>query len=424
MRTLIARMSAPAAGALGGVLAAVMLMGLTAQAGAQVMASDETAGYVVFPKIIVEESGPGLVGVDTLIQLTNTNTENPVRVNCWYVNANGHCGDQNGPICESSAECSPGLECIPGWVPGDFFLVLTREQPLAWSARDGLAGTDVPCSPPSNTSCPDASDGAVPPLPTRFRGELKCVEVDIGSEAPVVANDIKGEATIIRVQDPVMTPPRMTAAAYNASGFQAVEPGTDPAGPLCLGSLPTMPVGAPAGTCAATYAPCPNVLIVDHFFDGAEVPNAGVVNTDLTLVPCSERLDTAYPDFNQAAPPAITAQMLVFNEFEQRFSTWTRVQCFKETTLSDIDTRPGPADDIYSIFAAGVQGTASGQTRIRGVTGPPGPTGYGLIGVAQEFYRAAPGDPVDASTAFNLHADGFTPGGDAVYRADTIMPAP
>ena len=122
MRTLIARMNAPAAGALGGVLVAVMLMGLTARAGAQVMASDETAGYVVFPKIIVEESGPGLVGVDTLVQLTNTNTTDPIRVNCWYVNANSHCGDQFGPICESNAECG-GATVHPrlgagGFLPG------------------------------------------------------------------------------------------------------------------------------------------------------------------------------------------------------------------------------------------------------------------------------------------------------------------
>ena len=421
MRTLIARMNAPAAGALGGVLVAVMLMGLTARAGAQVMASDETAGYVVFPKIIVEESGPGLVGVDTLVQLTNTNTTDPIRVNCWYVNANSHCGDQFGPICESNAECG-GAQCIPGWVPGDFFLVLTRQQPLAWSARDGLAGSDVPCSLFSGSSCTQTSDGAVPPLPTRFRGELKCVEVDMASEAPVDANDIKGEATIISVQDPVVVPPRMTSAAYNAIGFQTVDVGTDPAGPLCLGSLPP---GATAGTCAATYAPCPNVLIMDHFFDGAQVANGGVVKTDLTLVPCSEHLDLAFPNFNLVAPPTITAQMLVFNEFEQRFSTNTRVQCFKDTALSDIDTRPGTADDIYSIFATGVQGTASGQTRIRGVVGPQGDTGYGLIGVGQEFYSAAPGDPVDASAAFNLHADvGFTSVGDAVYKSDTIVPAP
>ena len=83
--------------------------------------------------------------------------------------------------------------------------------------------------------------------------------------------------------------------------------------------------------------------------------------------------------------------MLVYNEFEQRFSTSSRVECYQATRLSDIDTQPGPAGDQFSIFTVGVQGTITGQTRIRGVRGPDGPLGYGLLGVGCEMHAATPG---------------------------------
>jgi hypothetical protein len=151
-----------------------------------------------------------------------------------------------------------------------------------------------------------------------------------------------------------------------------------------------------------------------------------VVQTDLTLVPCSQDVGTSFPDFRVDGPPIVTAQMLVYNEFEQRFSTSARVQCYRSTTLADIDTRLGTLDDAFSLFAVGVQGTPAGQTRIRGVRGPNAPQGYGLLGVACESYRASPGAPVDATDAFNLHADaGFQEPGDAVYGVNSfVTPGP
>ena len=112
--------------------------------------------------------------------------------------------------------------------------------------------------------------------------------------------------------------------------------------------------------------------------------------------------------------------MLVYNEFEQRFSTSARVECYRATTLADIDTRPGPTGDTTSIFSVGVEGTLTGQTRIRGVHTADGPLGYGLLGVACENYREVTGGPILATTAFNLHHSAFRIQGDAVYR--TIFP--
>ena len=437
MRKLNARRRATALAGVVGLLGVALLCGFAQKAVAQaapsrmVMASDEAAGYLVFPKIIVEDStGSGTIGTDTLIQITNTARfgTDPTIVHCWYINANSHC-DATGPVCETHADCNrppplglPGTLCIPGWRQNDFSFTLTNEHPIGWLASTGRT-LDV-----GNTTT--LADGTVLGVQERpFRGELKCLQVDDEAGPPSPRNDLKGEATIISVQAPPDggTPPRLTSASYNAIGFQADVNATgnaDPDDPLCLGSLPA---GGPAGVeCAMTYAPCPNVLILNHFFEQANTPLAenAFVQTELTLVPCSERL-IDFPDFRVSGPPSITAQMLVYNEFEQRFSTDARVQCYRNTTLSDIDTLAGPGDDQFSIFSAGVQGTLAGQTRIRGVTGALAGSGFGLIGVAQEFYSAAVGDPADASTAFNLHAaPGFRAEGDAVYNVNESPAGP
>jgi hypothetical protein len=65
--------------------------------------------------------------------------------------------------------------------------------------------------------------------------------------------------------------------------------------------------------CNEIYAPCPNVLILNHFFEGAATGIGGVVDTELVLAPCSEDLGAA------SATLQVLAQMLVYNEFEQRF---------------------------------------------------------------------------------------------------------
>ena len=135
-------------------------------------------------------------------------------------------------------------------------------------------------------------------------------------------------------------------------------------------------------------------------------------------MPCSEDLGEPADQGNLT----ITAQMLIYNEFEQRFSTNSRVQCYQATRLSDIDTQPGPSGDAFSIFNVGVQGTITGQTRIRGVRGPDGELGYGLLGVGCEDHSPSAGGPVVATAAFNLQHVGFRAEGDAVYT--TQFPGP
>jgi hypothetical protein len=82
-------------------------------------------------------------------------------------------------------------------------------------------------------------------------------------------------------------------------------------------------------------------------------------------VPCAA--DFLNQDLNLANA---TIQFLIFNEFEQRFSTSTKVNCYREVQLADIDTLPGPAGNLFSIFSIGTQGTLTGQSRLRAVAGP------------------------------------------------------
>jgi hypothetical protein len=414
-----------------GLVAALALIGWAAGARAQisVAASDLPGGYVVLPKVVVHTTGgtppvvAGGVATDTLIQMTNVNQSSETKVDCWWVNANSHCGGctgQNcGPVCDTNADCTPGLNCLSGWSVLDFTLVLTPGQPVGFTASSGL--NPVPCDTSDfSATCKTTTMGGnvlrVPEDP--FRGELKCVAVD-ENDVPLGRNDLKIEATIVSTVVPGAGTPATTAASYNGIAFASVGDGSGaPGDPLCLGSAPS----GSSATCAQTYAPCPGVLIFDHFFDGASTELGGAVSTDLTLVPCSEDLG----DPSVAANFEVVAQMLVYNEFEQRFSTSSRVRCYRATRLVDIDTPLGPSGDAFSVFSAGVEGTLTGQTRIRGVQGAGGRLGYGLLGVACESFSATPGGQVLATDAFNLHDTGFRPlgAGDAVYRTNFPPPPP
>ena len=121
-------------------------------------------------------------------------------------------------------------------------------------------------------------------------------------------------------------------------------------------------------------------------FDFAILPEAGEVISRLTLVPCTQNLELQIPG-------STTAQYLVFNEFEQRFSTSAPVDCFFDRQLSLIDTH-NPERSIFSAFVAG---TIVGQTRVRGVQ-------QGLLGVLTTI---ATGSGQQASN--NLHFQGDRP---------------
>lgn len=381
-----------------------LVAGLVAFAGGLVLAgaaqaavtTTNPAGLVIFPKLLLERDNTS----DTIIQLSNT-SDQLIHVRCYLVNANAHCSNDPTQVCQQSEECGGGF-CLPGWTETDFRFTLTKFQPIAWRLSEGLQNFPLDGL---NTIAQDGefnADSNIPPAPEiPFIGELKCFEVDEGDN-PVARNDLKGEATLFLQDEPVID-----VRKYNGVGFQAtdVNDGNDV---LCLGGT------EPTDDCPEPeYAGCPNVLILDHFFDNAPIPPLGeAVATRLTLVPCSE-------DFLNQSIFKITVQMLIFNEFEQRLSTSRRIQCLEDFQLSDIDTRTGPSDDATSIFNIAVQGTLSGQTRLRSVQTSDTTRGTGIIGIATEnyFVPVPPGEPLTefiASDSFNLDEAGARDQGDVI----------
>jgi hypothetical protein len=352
----------------------VMSSGQAARAD---IASDKPAAIVVYPDVVVQAN------TDTVIRLTNTNQTTPIDVHCFYVNAN--------------LECASGV-CVPKCQETDFNIVLTEGQPIEWLASDGLADDGLPlafgvcqrnpfqacgsnddCNPRPGGNCTHSNAGTrIPPVPENpFRGELKCIAVD-ATGAPVARNDLKGEGLIERFDtDPAV----LDVASYNAIGIQAVAGSATSDNVLTLG-----------GT-AGEYNGCPNFLILNHFFDGAADPVPGTdneISTNLVLVPCSE-------DLLRQIPGAAVVQYLVFNEFEQRFSTSRKVTCFQDLPLCNIDT-PSCGRSIFNVAVAG---TLTGQTRMNAIGVAPLPSG--LLGVAVEHHN---GDNTDRSAAFNLHMQG------------------
>ena len=448
-----------------GVAVVAVLLLMVHRGQAQTVASDRAAGYVVFPKVVVDVlktcvggtnggaicttsvqcTGGGTCEItddtfhqgrrrDTLLQLTSTavpsGADNGCRVvECFYLDTTKHCSNSNvnltpnGP-CRTNTDCLPGGTCAFRADCGgetNFWIVLSANQPVGWSANFGGS------IPSDIDGCALAQTIPAAPEPF-FVGEVKCVEVDGTSPAdstgtPLLANELKGEATIYDVEPG--SPGGVDVRGYNAIGVQAMTTSGDPIATTCVGgSNQGDTCGAdgecPGGACEiamclgsdpdtgavcpdATHASCPSTLILDHFFDFAPDLSPGAsglpLTTDLTLVPCSENVGSG--------TSSTTAQFTVYNEFEQRFSASLNVRCLREIQLSDIDVLPG--NERASIFSIYVQGTLTGQTRIKPVIGSELDVGHGLLGVAEEFAHE-PGVAFPAgSDAFNLHYAGTTP---------------
>ncbi|HEX9832776.1 MAG TPA: hypothetical protein VGA66_06745, partial [Mycobacterium sp.] len=388
-------------------------------------------------------------------------------VDCRLIS--GVCSDDGSTVCDQDSQCGAGNHCV---------------RPACLPLDGGLLGRTGPGG--------QVNEGRIPPAPQNpMVGELKCIALD-DALRPVARNDLIGEALIGRPQ----TGPTesIDVSGYNAIGIPAIPEGDGSPG---NNRDATLVLGGP--TAVAEYEGCPNILILDHYFDGAIDPivqntcllPAGVcsvdglacastadclanrciddvctvtgtacaveadcdnvcvadrctlsgevclnddnctdpeyavrVSTDLTLIPCTQDFENQRPELSRTP-----AQFLVFNEFEQRFSTSITVDCFKEIQLSAIDTA---GDNFRSIFSAGVSGTLTGQTRIRGVENSEtiGIAGNTLLGVASEFRCA--GAPFQfpvcsyvrqvertvSGNAKNLHFQGRRPVSDFIYTPE------
>jgi hypothetical protein len=373
--------------------------------------SDQAAAIVEWPSVIF--LGAGDIGqpflIDTVIQISNTDTKQPVNAHCFFENANSHCTN-TGEVCLQAQQCCTmetgcGI-CKPGWNETDFHIRLTPAQPFGWVASEGASGFDPSPVPPTEVGTfpldgvraighctPDVPQAAcsnvgsrIPPVPEEpFNGSLRCIAVD-DDGVPVDRNVLKGEATITFL-DRSESPPTISVAKHNAIGVQAIPGANNGDNVLVLGGPPD----------AAEYNGCPNFLILNHFFDGAVNPVIGNDDSDsddfiltaLTLVPCSQNFLRQFPGLT---PAPIVVQYLVFNEFEQRFSASKSVFCKQLILLSNIDT----TQNERSIFSAGIAGTLTGQTRINPLDG-------GMFAVATEIHGISDPPPL---ADFNVHYQG------------------
>jgi hypothetical protein len=378
--------------------------------------SDQAAAILEWPSVLFGEEEFIVTGlfevVDTVIQLTNTSTD-PVSVWCFYENANSHCSN-TGEVCTFAAECclSPSMGCgicLPGWNETDFTIHLTPRQPIGWLASQGLAGFQDEFDimgdfPPKNfgvfpiggvtrfgINLSTNAGSRIPPVPeSPFNGSLRCIAVDEDG-IPVDRNVLKGESTLEVMADgegPDDDFDVVSVAKHNAIGVQAIEGAVNDDNILVLGGP------------EPEYNGCPNILILNHFFDFAVNPAIAQLNgasgsgsaaglpitdgifTAITFVPCTQ-------DYLRQIPGAAVVQFLVYNEFEQRFSTSIPIFCKEVTLLSLIDT----TQPDRSIFSAGVAGTLTGQTRIN-------PLGSGLFAVATEIHDGF------GLAEFNVHYQG------------------
>jgi len=364
--------------------AAVFLVCSTASARvieSKGITTDGTAAILVYTDLVLDS----LKGIDTKIQLTNT-SEFLTSVKCFYVNANSHCGGQGGDVCivgDPDYTCAPGLACEPGWLETDFRMNLTKRQPLSWQLSSGLTNGLPLSNKPGQEG--QFNDGAIPPAPEDpFIGELRCIQLTPNQDIPADRNDLKGESTVLREFDGAMD-----ARKSNAIGIKAIEGAQrDPIEVLNIGG-PEAEYGMEAE--GGNPAGCPNIWTLNHFFEGAPVTHhtnaqseqTQAVRSVLTLTPCAA-------DMLLQQPGSATIQFLIYNEFEQRFSTSTRISCYSAIPLSDIDTRPGPDGDRFSIFSIGTQGTLSGMSRLRSVEGPEtdGYDARGILAVLTEQWGA------------------------------------
>jgi hypothetical protein len=412
------------------IVTALCISGVTARAD---IASDKPAAILIYPKIAVDVSS----GVDTVVRMSNTNQTTPILMHCFYLDANAHCsgGTNDGDICNDNPQHCDGGLCLDGWQEVDFRIRLTGGQPLQWKASDGLlegrfcaekkgdkrvacktnddcdfgtdnycmsgipitsgscqrnpgikCGSDADCNPSPGGTCTQSNSGTrIPGVPEDpFRGELKCIAINEDG-IPLPSNVLKGEALLEKSEDT-----NLDVASYNAIGIQATGKVSGDANVLTLGG----------DAATAEYNGCPNFLILNHFFEEAQDPvpgSTGDIETNVVYVPCSE-------DLLRQIPGAAVVQYLVFNEFEQRFSTSKSVTCFQDTRLCHIDT----PDCSRSIFNVKTAGTLTGQTRINPIGKAPLPSA--LLGIAVETHNGHN----TRSAAFNLHMQG------ARDAADTI----
>jgi hypothetical protein len=344
-------------------------------------AQDSPAAVLAYPYVVTDPEA----GMDTVVQLTNVSS-NAVDVSCFYEHfplacVSGTAGESCGPgpiTCSGRCQQTGAVERIP------FQVRLTANQPVAWRVSRGLSDAPLDGVVRSGPGGATNQGTNVPALGSRrLTGTLRCNVKSSDQYRPGTDNVLVGLATIqsrsLLDED---------AMQYRAIGFRALEDGPGPNRDEFL------QLGGPE----AEYESCPAVILLAHFFDNAPLrtgDHTAHVEPAIALASCNAPFGEAGSD---------VLQFLVYNEYDQRFSTSVAFTGQKLTRLAQIDTR----DANRSIFSASVAGTLAGQTIIRGVD-----SGVLVIGIDRHVY-----EDHSRSTAYNVHALSVQSQADFVaYRA-------
>ena len=347
------------------IIVQTLVIGATLTFAARVLSAqttlDQPASLLLYPDIELDTAR----GVDTVVQLSNTDPLNPVSVSCYYETADHSCGVTS------------------------FSLNLTSGQPVQWRAGTGLS--TLPLSDKPGPTGQFNFPSFVPPVPNDpFSGSLLCFVVNTDSPPRPLPNDtLSGSATIERYQQSA----QFDAAAYRAIGVGISANDNPPDDVLIL--------GGPSGP----YNACPLSLPAMHYFDGAlDAPtSASSVSTRFVIIPCTQNLG-GQPQRDHVI------QYIVTNEFEQRV-TVTRAQsgCEQAGNISTIDA----SAPERSVFHAAVQGTLTGQTRISADQGTSG-----ILAVGAETQTEIAEPHLAHGAMFNLASQGLQPDPDFI-----ILPA-
>jgi hypothetical protein len=105
-------------------------------------------------------------------------------------------------------------------------------------------------------------------------------------------------------------------------------------------------------------------------------------------------------------------QFEIFNEFEQRLSASTTVDCWKNFYLFQVDS---PNDPERSVFSYQTLGTVAAHTRIT-----PNPDGGAVLGVAGVTRADAGGELTRAALNIHMEGDRFSASGGEIVDVITI----
>jgi len=371
--------------------------------------------------------------------------------------SNGASNGASSLSCESTADCPlgetcvpvcpAGETCVPVWEETDFDLFLTGQQPTQWRVSTGRVtdifgeacnlqdrakpgwetyGTvgcsctrrcsisgDIVCDAnyqcPANETClpglhcPGLDPGtgsqgsfAVIPVGTSFEGELKCIQTLDDFQTPVNQNSLKGEAIIETLASGQVS-------EYNAIGISGLA-GLGTNNDLLLNNV--------------EYNACPRNLVLNHYADGAtEDFSEATVNTELTLVPCTEIFEPQLPTRSRAL-------FTIVNEFEQPLSAELTFDCYVNRRLGVISsqftyanigtqfakTRISPPSSTICQTGTRTGLPCASDAECPGAVTTPGGTllgcrpWTGLLGVAEEFHSLAPRP--NGTAAMDLHMEG------------------